>query len=40
VGAKTAVGYGRFVIDENGQEALLKKRKQRHEEEGSVKHFV
>jgi len=33
VGAKTAVGYGRFVIDENGQEALLKKRKQRHEEE-------
>lgn len=32
VGAKIALGYGRFVIDEDGQKVLLKKRKQRHEE--------
>jgi CRISPR-associated protein Cmr6 len=33
VGAKTAVGYGRFVIDEKGCTLLLQKRRQRQEEE-------
>lgn len=33
VGAKTAVGYGRFVIDKNGYVALLNKRKQRKAED-------
>ncbi|MDO9559798.1 MAG: type III-B CRISPR module RAMP protein Cmr6 [Syntrophales bacterium] len=33
VGAKTAVGYGRFVIDEKGHALLLEKRAQRQQAE-------
>ncbi|SEM58722.1 CRISPR-associated protein Cmr6 [Syntrophus gentianae] len=37
VGAKTAVGYGRFLIDEKHQAALMEKRRQRQEEEQNAR---